>query len=628
MSRVIAPYGTWPSAISSSLLTSASISLGQVCVDDGRIYWAEGRPLESGRTVVVRNGEDVTPPDFNARTRVHEYGGGAYAVHSGSVFFCNFTDQRLYRQDAGSSPQPITPEPLNAGSLRYADICVTSDGSTLVCIRERHQPGREANNELVALPADGSGEPWVLAGGRDFYASPRISPDGRRLLWLAWDHPNMPWDGTELWVADLTDRARRLSRAQKIAGGATESVFQPEWDAAGAVYYVSDRTGWWNLYSEHGALAPMEAEFGVPQWNFGLSRYGFLAGDRIACVYSQRGLDHLAVIDARTGTFETLRLPYTSYGSLCTDADSKVCFIAGSATIPSQVVVMDVRDGSTVVLKSSMSIALDPDDLSTPEPLEYPTTGGRTAHALYYAPKNKNYAGPPGDKPPLLVMSHGGPTSAASSSLKLSLQYWTNRGFAVADVDYGGSTGYGREYRERLNGQWGIVDVEDCIHVVHHLATRGDINPRMAAIRGGSAGGYTTLCALVFHDVFAAGASYFGVGDLAALVRDTHKFESRYLDKLLGPYPAAAELYRERSPIHFADRISCPVILFQGLEDKVVPPNQAETFIAALSSKGLPYEYVTFPNEGHGFRRAETIQRAAEAELRFYGKVFGVAVEV
>lgn len=628
MSRVIAPYGTWPSAISSSLLTSASISLSQICVDDGRIYWAEGRPLESGRTVIVRDGEDVTAPDFNARTRVHEYGGGAYAVHSGRVFFCNFTDQRLYRQDAGSSPQPITPEPPDAGSLRYADICITPDGSTLVCIRERHQPGREAINELVALPADGSGEPWVLAGGRDFYASPRISPDGRRLLWLIWDHPNMPWDGTELWVADLSDRARRLSRAQKIAGGATESVFQPEWDAAGAVYYVSDRTGWWNLYSEHGALAPMEAEFGVPQWNFGLSRYGFLAGDRIACVYSQRGLDHLAVIDARTGTFETLRLPYTSYGSLRTDADSKVYFIAGSATIPSQVVAMDVRDGSTVVVKSSMSIALDPDDLSTPEPLEYPTTGGRTAHALYYAPKNKNYAGPPGDKPPLLVMSHGGPTSAASSNLKLSLQYWTNRGFAVADVDYGGSTGYGREYRERLNGQWGIVDVEDCIHVVHHLANRGDINPRMAAIRGGSAGGYTTLCALVFHDVFAAGASYFGVGDLAALVRDTHKFESRYLDKLVGPYPAAAELYHERSPIHFADRISCPVILFQGLEDKVVPPNQAETFIAALSSKGLPYEYVTFPNEGHGFRRAETIQRAAEAELQFYGKVFGVAVEV
>jgi dipeptidyl aminopeptidase/acylaminoacyl peptidase len=625
MSRTIAPYGSWGSAISSSLLTSGAISLSQLCVRGGQVYWSEGRPLEGGRVVIVRDGVDVTPQDFNVRTRAHEYGGGAYAVHSGCVFFCNFSDQRLYRQDLGAMPHAITPEPPLPGSLRYADMAVTPDGATLICVRERHELGREAINELVALPADGSREPWIIAEGHGFYSSPRISPDGRRLLWLTWDHPNMPWDGTELWIADF-DRTRGLSGIGKIAGSAAESIFQPEWSSAGVPCYVSDRTGWWNLYSQSGPLAPMEAEFGLPQWIFGLSRYGFLSDDRIACVYSKQGLDHLAVPHTPTGSMEALRLPYTSYADLSTDGDSKVYIIAGSAAIPLQVVSLNVRDGSTLVLKSSMNVSLDPNDVSTPEPIEYPTTRDRTAHALFYPPKNSKYTGPAEEKPPLLVISHGGPTSATTSSLRLSLQYWTNRGFAVVDVDYGGSTGYGREYRERLNGMWGIVDVEDCIQALHYLAARGDVDPRRAAIRGGSAGGYTTLCALVFHNVFAAGASHFGVGDLAALVRDTHKFESRYLDKLVGPYPAAADVYRERSPIHFADRISCPVILFQGLEDKVVPPNQAETFVEALRSKGLAYRYVTFPNEGHGFRRADSIQRAAEAELEFYASVFGFAV--
>jgi dipeptidyl aminopeptidase/acylaminoacyl peptidase len=622
MSRTIAPYGSWKSVISSSLLTSGAISLGQLVVRNGHVYWSEGRPLEGGRVAIVRNGVDVTPPDFNARTRAHEYGGGAYTVHADSVFFCNFVDQRLYRQELGATPRAITPEPPLPGSLRYADMAVTPDGSTVVCVRERHELGREAINELVALPADGSRDPWILAEGHDFYSSPRISPDGRRLAWLTWDHPNMPWDSTELWIADF-DRTRGLSGIQKIAGSGAESIFQPEWSSAGVLCYVSDRTGWWNLYSQSGPLAPMEAEFGLPQWIFGLSRYGFLSGDRIACIYSKQGLDHLAVPHTRTGSLEAFQLPYTSYADLCTDGDSKVYLIAGSAAVPLQVVSLNVRDGSTLVLKSSMSVSLDPEDLSAPEPIEYPTTNNRTAHALFYPPKNSKYAGPADEKPPLLVISHGGPTSATTSNLRLSLQYWTNRGFAVVDVDYGGSSGYGREYRERLNGMWGIVDVEDCINALRYLAARGDIDPRRAAIRGGSAGGYTTLCALVFHNVFAAGASHFGVGDLAALVRDTHKFESRYLDKLVGPYPAAADVYRERSPIYFADRISCPVILLQGLEDKVVPPNQAETFVAALRSKGLAHEYVTFPNEGHGFRRADSIQRAAEAELEFYARVFG-----
>ena len=626
MSRTIAPYGSWNSSVTSSLLTSGGVSLSQLCIDGAQLHWAEGRPLEGGRVAIVRDGTDLTSPDFNARTRVHEYGGGAYVVHSGTVFFTNFSDQRIYRARASRSTRPITPEPPSPAALRYADMRITPDGATLVCVRERHEPGREAINELVALPSDGSREPWILAEGHDFYASPRIAPDGRKLVWLTWDHPNMPWDGTELWTGELQD-VGGIQRIEKIAGGTTEAIFQPEWSPDGILHYVSDRTGWWNLYSERGALAPMDAEFGLPHWVFGLSRYGFLSEGRIACIYSQEGLDRFAIVDPRTTSFERVSLPYTSYADLRTDGDSSVFAIAGSAVIPMQVVSCNLRDRSTNVVKSSLHVSLDSADLSTPEPVQYPGSGGRTAHALYYPPKNKEYSGPSNEKPPVLVLSHGGPTSSATSSLKLPIQYWTSRGFAVVDVDYSGSTGYGREYRERLNGLWGIADVEDCIQVVSYLASRGDIDPQRAAIRGGSAGGYTTLCALVFHNVFAAGASHYGVGDLTALARDTHKFESRYLDKLVGPYPAAADVYRERSPIHFADRLSCPVILFQGLDDEVVPPNQAEAFVSALRAKGLTHEYVSFPNEGHGFRKAETIQRVAEAELQFYARVFGFSAQ-
>jgi dipeptidyl aminopeptidase/acylaminoacyl peptidase len=603
------------------MLTTSGVSLSQLSVDGGHLYWAEGRPLEGGRVAIVRDGEDLLSRDFNARTRVHEYGGAAYTVHSGVLFFANFSDQRIYRHDAQSGTRPITPEAAPPGSRRYADLRVTPDGTTLICVRERHEEGREAINELVALPTDGSREPWILTGGHDFYSSPRLSSDGRTLAWLTWDHPNMPWDGTELWTAIFD--GSMLSRVEKKAGGPAESIFQPEWSPNGILHHISDKTGWWNLYVDSEPLCPMEAEFGLPQWVFGLSRYGFLGNGRIATIYTRDGRDHLAILDRATGALETLQLPYTVFADIQTDGKSTVFFIGGSASLPMQIVALDVRDRSTRVLKSSMNVSVDPEDIAMPESIEFPTTRGRTAHALYYSPGNKNYEGPPTEKPPLIVVSHGGPTSSASSNLRLSLQYWTNRGFAVVDVDYGGSTGYGRAYREQLSGLWGLVDVEDCIAAVRYLADRGAIDPTRTAIRGGSAGGYTTLCALVFHNTFAAGASHYGVGDLTALASDTHKFESRYLDKLIGPYPAAASLYHDRSPIHFADRLSCPVILFQGLDDKVVPPSQAETFAAALRSKGLTCEYVAFPGEGHGFRKADTIQRVAEEELRFYARVFG-----
>lgn len=624
MALIPKPYGTWPSPVTSELLTSSSITLAEICFSDGHVYWAEGRPMEKGRIAIVCDGSDVLPPNFNARTRAHEYGGGAYVVHHGVVFFSNFEDQRLYRVDAGAPPRAITPEPPTPGSLRYTDTRVSPNGRTLVCVRERHEANHEAINELVALPADGSAEPRIVAGNHDFIASPRFSPDGRKLAWLTWDHPNMPWDGTELWVGAIAEDGS-ISNPTKIAGGVSESIFQPEWSPEGVLHFISDRSGWWQLYTEQRQLTTLEAEFGLPQWVFNLSRYGFLSEGRLACVYSRNGVDNVAILDTRSGAngaLQPLALAYTAYSDLRTDGDSRVFLIAGSPTSATAVVEFSLRDNSARILKSSTSLALDPGDLSTPESIEYPTTRGRTAHALYYPPRNKSYTGSAGEKPPLLVMSHGGPTSAATPSLKLLLQFWTSRGFAVVDVNYGGSSGYGREYRERLNGTWGIVDVEDCIEAAHYLAGRGDVDPKRMAIRGGSAGGYTTLCALVFHNVFAAGASHYGVGDLTALAVDTHKFESRYLDKLIGPYPAAAGVYRERSPVLFADRISCPVILFQGLDDKVVPPSQAETFIAALQAKGLPYEYVSFPGEGHGFRSAEAIRRVADEELAFYTRIF------
>jgi dipeptidyl aminopeptidase/acylaminoacyl peptidase len=493
-------------------------------------------------------------------------------------------------------------------------------------VRERHEAGGEAINELVTFPCDGSAEPRTIASGHDFYAAPRLNAEGTRLAWITWDHPNMPWDGSELW-AGLFEASQSVASVRCVAGSFTESIVHPEWSPDGVLHFVSDRTGWWNLYAERRnwivPLSTTEAEFGIPHWVFGMPRYAFLSEDRIACIYSKNGLDHLAILRSSDGLTTTIDLPYTAYADLRSDGANQLYVIAAAPAIPPQIITLDVESSHRRVLKSSMSVELDAADIATPEPIEFPTAGGLTAFALFYSPVNKNYSGPPAEKPLLLVMSHGGPTSSAGSALKLAIQYWTSRGFAVVDVNYGGSTGYGREYRERLNGNWGIVDVDDCIHAAGFLAARGDVDGKRMAIRGGSAGGFTTLSALVFHQDFAAGASHFGVADLAALASDTHKFESRYLDRLIGPFPQAEAIYRDRSPIHFADRLSCPVILFQGSEDKVVPPNQAETFVAALRAKKLPFAYVLFPGEGHGFREAPNIQRAAEAEYYFYSRVFG-----
>ena len=639
-----APYGSWKSPITSELIVSEAIGLGGIALDGADIYWVEMRPSEGGRRVIVRrtpDGQtaDVTPRPFNVRTRVHEYGGGDFTVADGVVYFANFDDQRIYfqetgRQELGGVPQPITPAANPEAGLRYADMAVDKGKGRIIAVREDHTgPDGEAVNALASISLTG-GQTEILVSGSDFYSSPRLSPDGSALVWLAWNHPNMPWDGTELWTAAVAaDGSLNLTEpAELVAGGLTESIFQPEWSPDGVLYFVSDRTGWWNLYRwREGAVEPvtppLKLEFGKPQWVFGSATYGFAAAERIICACNDRGAWQLYSLDTATGGLEPIPLPYTEMGR--TDfkvAPEQAVFGAGSPTEPVSILRLDLSDGADLtpeILQKAGSVAVDASYLSAPRTIEFPTEDGLTAYAFYYPPQNRDFAAPDGGKPPLLVKSHGGPTAAASIALDLTIQYWTSRGIAVLDVNYGGSTGYGRAYRERLKGRWGIVDVNDCVNGARHLVRQGEVDETRLAIDGGSAGGYTTLAALTFRDVFRAGASHYGVSDLEALAQDTHKFESRYLDGLVGPYPERRDLYLERSPINSADRLSCPLILFQGLEDKIVPPSQAELMFDAVRGKGLPTAYIPFEGEQHGFRRAENIRRALDGELYFYSKVFG-----
>jgi dipeptidyl aminopeptidase/acylaminoacyl peptidase len=627
----ILPFGAWPSPIAAARIAEAGVRLTDPWVEGDTVLWLELRPSEQGRTVLCRadpwgSAVDVTPPGFDVRDKVHEYGGGAYAVHAGAVVFANFEDQRLYRQDPGSSPEPITPAPAEPGGDRYADMRVSPDGRFVACVRERHASEGLPVNELAMLPADGSAEPWVVASGRDFFAAPRFSPDGSRLAWLEWDMPRMPWDGTELMVADVLDG--ELGRPRLVAGGPTESVFQPAWSPDGVLHFVSDRTEWWNLYREEPDgtarnLTPLEAEFGVPQWEFGYATYAFLSDGRIACVYRRDGVHHLGMLDPATSELLDLDLPYACYDPPFVVAEgARIAFVASSPMEPAQVVTLDFTTRAVDVLRVSEEVDLEPGYLSMPEPIAFPTEGG-VAYAYYYPPTNPQAVAPTGELPPLIVKSHGGPTGETVPKLDLEIQYFTSRGFAVVDVNYGGSTGYGRPYRERLYGRWGIVDVVDCINAARFLVQQGKADPDRLVVTGGSAGGYTTLCALTFHDVFACGASYFGIADLEPFATFTHKFELKYTDLLVGPYPEAAELWRERSPVRHADRLSRPILLLQGLEDEVVPPSQAEIMVEALEAKAIPYAYLAFEGEQHGFRKAETTVRALEAELSFYGRILG-----
>lgn len=673
-----APFGSWESPLTAGVIIAASVGLGGPAFAGGDLWWSELRPDEGGRVQIVRSGPDgpvdVLPEGFSARTRVHEYGGGAWWLHGDrdepgsdvTLFFANWADQRLYRLDTGGDgvPVAISPEPDQPLAFRFADGVVTHDGERTICVREWHgAPGAtEARNEIVVLPADGSSEPTVLVGGArgpDFVSSPRLGPDESSLCWLQWNHPDMPWDGAELWVAEL-DRGSvvatpTLEGAVRLAGGGGEAVAQPRWDPEGRLWFVSDHHGWWDLYAftEPGRpdatsaideqLRADDGDWAQAHWVFGQSWFDFVPDGRgmIAC-RRKDGTDQLAWRAAPErgddgpsawGEPVWLDLDVTAVDGVVAGPDGVVGLVAASLRSEPRVVTIDTRSSrpdqfELRIERPARELGLAADRISVPEHLEFPTPPGANgapavAYVLVYAPVNPEFVGPPGQVPPLIVMSHGGPTSSARPQLNLSVQYWTSRGFAVADVNYRGSTGYGRSFRLALNDRWGITDVDDCIAAARYLAGHNRVDGNRLAIRGGSAGGYTTLCALTFHDEFTAGCSLYGVADLEALALDTHKFESRYLDRLIGPYPERRDLYVERSPIHHTDSLATPLIILQGLEDEIVPPAQAEMMVAALRQKGVPFAYLAFEGEQHGFRQAPNIGRALEAELFFYSRIFG-----
>jgi dienelactone hydrolase len=614
------PHGSWKSPITSSMIVDEAIKLGDIVIDEGVLYWNEIRPMEQGRSVIMKwkegKVEDVLPQPYNARSRVHEYGGASFTINSGTIYFSNFKDQHFY----SLSPAGEVSDLSQTDGKRYANPIVDPERDFLYAVQEEHRSEHDVINTLVKIdPKEKKID--VIHEGWDFYGMPTLHPKGTHLAFITWNHPNMPWDGSTLWVGELCPDGS-LINLKEVAGGISESIFQPQWSNDGTLYFVSDRTGFWNLYREGEKeiepCYPMEAEFGQPLWVFGMSRFGFLPNGKIACIYTVKGTDALGILDPDAKKLETLDLPFTTLSHLQVHGNT-LYFIGASPVEVSSLIRYDFKTVERI--RISKKLSLDPSYISIPETIEFPTENGNMAFGFFYPPKNKDFKGT--DQPPLIVKSHGGPSAHVTSSLNLEIQFWTSRGIAFFDVNYGGSTGYGRKYRQRLKGNWGIVDIDDCTNGALYLAKLGKVDPKKMVIKGGSAGGYTTLAALTFKDVFKAGASYYGVSDLEALTQDTHKFESHYLEGLIGPYPEQKERYKKCSPIHHTDKLSCPVILFQGAEDKVVPPSQSEILFDALKKKKIPVAYLLFEKEQHGFRIAENIKKSLDAELYFYSKIFG-----
>ena len=640
----IAPHGTWESPISAGMVAQAARRIAEPRSSDGAVWWLEQRPDEGGRTAILRRDPDgtvtdVLPAEASARTRVHEYGGGSYTVRGGTCWYVELTDQRVYRTDPGDVPRPITPEPPTPAAVRFADLTPDPGGAVLYAVRETHHgpAATDVVNEVVAVPADGAGEPTVLASGHDFYAAPRPSPDGAQLAFVAWDHPHMPWDETGVYVRDLSpDRA---ARPRLVAGGPGrgESAIAPCWHPrSGALHLFSDRTGWWNLYRVTDAapepahaenLAAIEADLALPPWQLGQPLCAFLADGRVAVVLVEQARGRPATVDPGPGTVTALPSAHTACNGLAADGQ-RVWFTGASPTefghLASAEITGDPVSAEVDLEYRTREVPVEHAWLPQPRAMRVEVGDGEETHAFLYPPTSPTHAGPEGQRAPLIVTTHGGPTGHSPPVLSLATAFWTSRGFAVLDVNYRGSSGFGRAYRDALKGRWGRADVEDAAAAARAAADQGDADRERLAIRGGSAGGYTTLSALAFTDAFAAGASYYGVADLALLAEETHKFESRYLDGLIGPYPERRDLYEARSPLARASEITCPVILLQGLEDRVVPPSQAEAMVAALAERGVPHAYVTFPDEPHGFRKAGNLVSALEAEWSFYLQVVGL----
>ena len=617
------PYGTWESLITSEMLVGGAVRLGEIVTDGDDVWWAESRPDEGGRTVIVRNGKDQTDKKANVRTLVHEYGGSAWWVRNGTLVYSQYLDQRLYRRDKSGDSIPLTPESETQQSYRYADGRITNNEDWYVCVRETHTSSdEEPSNEIVAVPLDGSQQIRVLVSGPDFVSSPRVSKEGDQIAWVQWNHPNMPWDDTQLCIASLEEMV--LSN-QKVTKSKAESFFQPEWDDQGNLHVVSDRNNWWNLFRvdqstneiDLTSLTNIEAEIGLPQWVFGQSRYAFV-GDEIWFVYREAGIDKLATLSSN-GQFEQIKIDATEIESVTNYQDGIVATVSSWKAESS---VMFINSEEVRPLSKTRNLDIGESWFPVPETFTYQTSDSEKAHALFYSPTNPEYEIHENENPPLIVLAHGGPTGSARRQLQLSIAYWTSRGFGVADVDYRGSTGYGRLYRNRLRNSWGLADVEDCVAVAKHLVAQKKVDKNRLAIKGGSAGGFTVLAALTFHDTFTAGASRYGIADLAILAKDTHKFESRYLDRLVGKWPEDEEIYKQRSPIHHIEQLSTPMVILQGSEDPIVPPNQAHLMAKKLKENDIPHALIEFSDEGHGFRKAPNITKAIESELAFFAQIF------
>lgn len=616
------PYGSWSSPISSALIVSDAITLDELRLFQSNAYWIEKRPQENGRCVIVQykngNKSDLLPIEYSARSRCHEYGGASYIVTIGGIFFINNSDQQIYHIDQHSTVVQIT----TFENLRFADMTYDNEHHRIICVCEDHtHSSHEAVTTIVSININ-DGLMTTLCEGYDFYSNPRLSSDGKQLVWLCWNHPNMPWDATECWLADISGIT--LTGHNCIAGSDSISICQPSWSPDDTLTYVSDESGWWNIYRYENRQSrnvfSKQAEFGLAGWIFGQSSYQYVDDNIIHCIYSQNACDTGAELNLSDSTITPMAIDFTTLSSIQTDGQS-TWFIAASATRPPQVVSYNISTKRLDTVCISDDIDIEATYLSPGINIEFTTRHDDLAYAVYYPPHNTDFTS--SGKPPLIVLSHGGPTSRTSNAFDMRKQFWTSRGFALVDVNYSGSTGFGRAYRQRLNGSWGIRDVEDCCDAALYAVNEGLADPEQLIIKGGSAGGYCVLSALTFHDVFSAGASYYGIGELETLATDTHKFESRYLDNLIAPYPAGKQIYLDRSPIHHVDLLNCPVIFFQGSEDYVVPQVQAEKMVSAIDKKGLPVAYLLFEGEGHGFRQAQTIEDTLNAEYYFYAKIFG-----